>query len=197
MKKTLHPMRSAVTLVGGLLLAAAALAHGDEDHSAPAATTTSTLLPRIGVTTEDFELVAVLEPGRLLIHLDRADSNQPVPKAQLEVEGAGPSAGPHTGAVELAPGLFALSLAQPLAAGSHALTFTVQTPDGGDLIAATLLVPPPALAGPSPVQGMAATASKAWPWLAGGAGLALAGMSWALMRRRNAAGAASNPRNIT
>ena len=68
-------------------------AHGDEDHSAPSATTTSTPLPRIGVTTEDFELVAVLEPGRLLIHLDRADSNQPVPKAQLEVEGAGPSAG--------------------------------------------------------------------------------------------------------
>lgn len=193
MNKTLQTTRSGVTLVCALLLGVAALAHGDEDHSAPTATATATLtlLPRIGVTTEAFELVAVLEPGRLLIHVDRADSNQPVPKAQLDVE----SAGSNTGAVELAPGLFALSLAQPLAAGAHALTFTIQTPDSGDLIAASLLVPP-ASVGQAPVGVSAAMATQPWSWLAGGIGLVLAGMSWALMRRRRAAGAASNPRNL-
>ncbi len=185
MNMRLHALRSAATLVCGLLLASAVLAHAGEDHSAPTATTTSTLLPRIGFTTDEFELVAVLEPGRLLIHVDRADSNQPVLQAQLEVEGAGA----NTGATELAPGVFALGLAQPLVAGSHALTFTIQTPDSGDLIAATLEVPP-AIAAQSQAAEPVATATRLWPWLAGGAGVALAGLSLTFMRRRSAAGAA-------
>lgn len=183
MNKTPQPMRGAASLVCALLLASAALAHGDEDHSAPTATVASTLLPRIGVTTDEFELVAVLEPGRLLIHVDRADSNQPVRQAQLEVEGAGVT----THATELAPGVFALSLARPLAAGSYALTFTVQTPDSGDLIAATLAVPP-TIAAYSKLAQPVTLATQPWLWLAGGAGVALAGMSWALLRRRSAAG---------
>ena len=188
MNKTLHSMHSmhsTAALVCGFLLASVALANGGEDHSGPPTHAQSTLLPRIGVTTEEFELVAVLEPGRLLIHLDFASSNQPVPQARLEVEGAGA----HTSATELAPGLFALTLSQPLVAGSHALTFTIQTPDGGDLIAATLKVPQ-AIAGQAHAAVPAAMAT--WPWLAGAAGLALAGMSWVFMRRRSAAGAASD-----
>lgn len=181
MNETLPTVRRATALMGGLLIGAAALAHGGEDHAAPAATTASALLPRVGVTTDGFELVAVLEPGRLLIHVDRADSNLPVAQAQLEVEGAGPTAL----AAEVSPGVYALPLAQALAAGAHALTFTLQTADDGDLIAATLTVPASGAAS-SRAAASEIEAKGSWPWLAGGAAIAMAGMSLSIVRRRSA-----------
>jgi hypothetical protein len=178
-------MNKPVLLLAAALLApnvttGPAWAHDGEDHSAPAAVTTQTILPRASATTDDFELVAVLEDRRLLIHLDRAASNQPVPKARVEVEGAGPAAV----APEVAPGgVYALALAQPLPAGPHALTFTVQAADAADLLTATLLVPAPAAVdAAAPAAGPAAWAGRIGPGLAGG--LVLAGLAWIAWRRR-------------
>lgn len=171
--------RAALTLVCALLGAGAAIAHGDDDHGAPAGLLPQTLLPRTSTATEDFELVALLEGNRLLIHLDRADNNQPVPKARLEVEGAGPAAL----AAEVAPGLYALNLAQPLAAGAHGLTFTVQTADGADLMTATLDVP--AAPATTAAEGAGTTLQRLQPWLGGAALLLVGGLAGFALRGRN------------
>ncbi len=117
-------------------------AHGGEDHGVPATVATQGLLPRAASATDEFELLAVLEAGRLLIYLDTMATNAPVPMATVEVDGAGATAV----ATEVAPGVYALALASPLTPGAHALTFTVQTADSADLLAATLEVPAPAVA---------------------------------------------------
>ena len=173
MNKNLNLALGAALLMLGLFTVGAARAHGDEDHSAPASAAVSTSLPRVGVTTEDFEIVAVLEAMRLLVFVDRSSSNEPVTQAQVEVDGVGPGAS----APEVAPGVYALTLAQPLAAGAHALTVTIQTADTSDLLTATLEVPAtvePSV--PAVRSGFVSSISALWPWLAGAAGLATAGL---------------------
>lgn len=163
-------------------------AHGGEDHDDPApavATAASSWLPRASATTEEFEIVAVLEaqPRRLMIYLDRAAGNDPVSKATLEVEGAGAT----TGAVELAPGVYEVSLQQPLAPGAHALNFTVQSSDGADLIAATLNVPAANIGVPATTRSRTARAALPAAWLSGSALLAVGGLAVMMLRRRRSA----------
>lgn len=190
-----HRMTLLATLMLGTLISSAPVhAHGDEDHSAPAALTGKTLLPRASAHSEDFEIVAVLETGRLLIFVDRTDSNQPVTQAKLEVEGIGPPAI----AAPLSPGVYALALAQPLASGAHALSFTLQTPGNADLLNTSLVVPasPSAAARTALAPGETGSSAEpgalgwrlpggAWPWL-GGAALVLAALSALWQRRRPA-----------
>ena len=153
-----------------------ALAHGDEDHGAPAAAATQGVLPRVLATTEDFELVGVLEADRLLLYLDRQTSNEPVLKARIEVEGAGL----NDVASESAPGLYTLSLGQPLASGRHAMTFTVQAGELSDLMLGALDLPAPAVLNTPP----AATALAWWPWLGGAGVVSAAGLGLMALRRR-------------
>jgi hypothetical protein len=177
MNKTLTLALGATVLLASLLSAGAVLAHGGEDHSAPVAAATSTSLPRVGVATDDFELVAVLEATRLLIYVDHSASNEPVTRAQIEVDGVGPSA--H--ASEVASGVYALDLAQALATGSHALTFTIQTADNSDLLAATLVVPT-IVSVRDPARTTAPLAVR--PWMAGAGALATVGLLGLAIRRR-------------
>lgn len=187
MNKNLNLALGAAMLILGVLSAGASRAHGDEDHSAPASAALSTSLPRVGVTTEDFEFVAVLEAARLLIFVDRSSSNEPVRQAQVEVEGVGAVAS----APEVAPGVYALSLAQPMAAGAHALTVTIQTADTSDLLTATLKVPAAVdVSLPAAPSRMVGPISTLWPWLAGAALLATSGLTWLAARRRKPAPAA-------
>lgn len=167
-------------------------AHGGEDHSSPApapAAARSAGLPRASATTEDFELVAVFEadPPRLVIHLDRAASNEPVGKATLEFEGAGLAAK----AVESASGVYTVSLPQPLLPGAHALNFTVQSPVGADLIVATLNVPVVDTSGGSTTPSRFRPGTVTAAWLGGAALLAGAGLTFLLLRRRRNANPSS------
>ncbi len=124
-----------------LLLALAALlplfswAHGDEDHSAPTALPpTVSVGPRFATDTDQFELVGVLDGQVLTLYLDQFASNEPVAKAQIEIERGTWKAL----AAELSPGVYSLAapaLAQP---GKHVLTVTVQAGDKSDLLNATL-----------------------------------------------------------
>ncbi len=187
--------RAAAVLLGvglSFQLATVAYAHAGEDHDAPAPMTATALLPRASSTTEAFEVVAVLEAaaGRLLIYVDHADRNEPVTRAEVQVDGAGPT-GAASKAAEISPGVYALKLAQPLAAGAHALSFTVQAGDTADLLAATLNLPPQTATTPGiqetgthPAADMSAAAIPSTAGLAGGLLLAGGGVAAVLMRRR-------------
>ncbi|MEI6412677.1 MAG: HlyD family efflux transporter periplasmic adaptor subunit [Pseudomonadota bacterium] len=116
------------------------LAHEGEDHDAPPPAATIHLAPRITAVTEEFELVGVWMGSRFLLTLDRYDTNQPVAKARLDVEGAGLQGT----AGEIAEGLYALPNPRPWPAGKQALTFTLAAGDSSDLLSASLDLPPDA-----------------------------------------------------
>lgn len=168
-----------------LSIAGPALAHEGEDHGAPPPVLSQATLPRAVTASDDFELVAIVEAGRLLVYLDAKATNEPVPTAKVEVEGAGLNAA----APELEPGVYALGLAQPLAAGRHALTFTVQTDKTADLLSAILDMPAPAsVAAPAGAAADSPAVLRAlWPWLGGAAALAIGGLALASWRRRRTA----------
>ena len=174
----MNPVR---TLLLGTALAAAALpalAHGDEDHSEPHPVATPAPMaaqgPRAEAQTDAFELVATLAQDRLVLHIDRFDTNEPVLGAQVEVD----TGSVQAKATQSAPGVYWMAqgaLGQP---GKHPLTITIETEDTADLLTATLEVTAPP----------AATASgpKSEPWMAWGLGGAvlLSGAGLLALRRR-------------
>ena len=173
----MNPVR---TLLLGTALAAAALpalAHGDEDHSEPHAVATAPMAaqgPRAEAQTDAFELVASLEQDRLVLHIDRFDTNEPVEGAQVEVD----TGTMQAKATQSSPGVYWVAqgtLGQP---GKHPLTITIETEDTADLLTATLEV----------TAAPAATASgpKSEPRMAWGLGgtLLLSGAGLLALRRR-------------
>ena len=173
----MNPVR---TLLLGTALAAAALpalAHGDEDHSEPHAVATAPMAaqgPRAEAQTDAFELVASLEQDRLVLHIDRFDTNEPVEGAQVEVD----TGTMQAKATQSSPGVYWVAqgaLGQP---GKHPLTITIETEDTADLLTATLEVP----AAPAPTT----SGPISEPWMAWGLGgtLLLSGAGLVALRRR-------------
>lgn len=158
----------------GLLLATPVLAHEGHDH-AEAALPVAVATPRFETASEDFELVGNLSGRRLTLYLDRYASNEPVAKAQLEVE-AGKQ---KVQAREASPGIYQLDLAdvQP---GKHALVFTVQAGETSDLLTTSLDIAAAAAAAPA----------KGFDWhRIGWLGIPLFGLlAWRVMRQRSANG---------
>lgn len=139
--------------LGLVLLATSAVGHEGHDHGPPSPPLTEQgLAPRASAESQDFELVAVLDQGRLTVYVDEHATGAPVENAALEVEsGTFRATGAHAG-----QGVYSLD-AGPLAApGRHDLVFTVQTPTTADLLPATLEVPASDAAAPT------ADASPAW-----------------------------------
>lgn len=117
---------------------AAAQAHEGHDHGAPALppAAAATLSPRMEASSADFELLATLEAGQLVVWLDRWRDNAPIANAKIEVEATalkGVLAPRADGAYVLA--------APALAAGDHPLVFSIETADAGDLLNGVLSVP--------------------------------------------------------
>lgn len=139
--------RFCVFMCSALLLPGWVLAGGGDDHShgpavAPAAAATAAPL-RVEATSELFELVGVLDGDKLVIHLDRYASNEPVTGAKISVEGGPLKA---TAAVER-DGLYTVAAAGLAAPGTHPLVFTVQAGAANDLLTGDLVVAsPPAIA---------------------------------------------------
>ncbi len=163
-------------LFGLLLVLSPVTVFADEGHgdhgAAPSALPTA-LAPRIEAQSETFELVAILEGGKLTLYLDRFATNEPVSNARIEIESGTFNAVAQPGAdnVYTAPGA---AFANP---GQYPLVFTVQADDASDLLNGTLTVPQPA--------GQSAHGHTWTEWLVWltSAFVVVAGMVW-LWRRR-------------
>lgn len=168
-------MKHLISFIAAFILALAAWAHGGEDHGDGATPAMANdIAPRASAQTDEFELVAVLESGKLTLYLDRFASNEPVPDAQIEVE----SGALKAVAVQVAPGMYSLpgeTFAKP---GRHPLAISVQAGDTGDLLSATLDLAMP-VAGVGHGHGW----SEWVVWGASGA-LLLAGGGLVAVRRR-------------
>jgi hypothetical protein len=157
-----------------LVWPALALADAGHDHGAAPLAVSATLAPRLEAQSEDFELVAILESGKLTLYLDRFATNQPVSDARIEIESGAFKAVAQPGAdgVYTAPGE---AFAKP---GPYPLVFTIQAAGGSDLLNGILTVAQPA--------GQSAH-GHGWAewlgWIASGVVVAL-GAAWLLLRRR-------------
>lgn len=164
-----------------LTLVMSALAYGGGDSSdghshgeaaKPAMAADSA--PRASAQTEEFELVAVVEGGKLTLYLDRFATNEPVADAQIEVE----SGALQAVAAQVAPGVYSVpgeAFAKP---GKYPLAISVQAGDTSDLLTATLDLAKP-VAGVEHAHGWGE-----WTvWGASGA-LLLAGVGLVAVRRR-------------
>lgn len=134
--------RSPLLLLGailGLLHSTPLLAHGGEDHSHDAAAplATDTRLPRISATSARLTLLGILDGPALTLYLDETDSNRPVPGARLDISQDQDS----RTARETAPGVYQVEMTGLQAPGRHTLVFTVETPEGAELLDGTLEIP--------------------------------------------------------
>ncbi|MCF8179064.1 MAG: LPXTG cell wall anchor domain-containing protein [Sulfuritalea sp.] len=139
-------MKHFMTAIFMASIAFPAWAGGDSSdghtHAAPEPVLAVATSPRATATSEDFEIVIALEDNRLVLYVDRFASNEPVTKAQVEVEGAGLKGL----ASEVAPGTYVIGSANPLPAARHALTISIEAGDTADLLLATLDTSPAAAA---------------------------------------------------
>lgn len=121
-----------------MLVAFNARAGGDSSdghtHAAPEAVLTAAIAPRALASSEDFEVVAVLEGQQLVLYVDRFASNEPVSKASVALEGAGL----HGATRETQPGTYVMEITTALAPGRHALTISIDAGETSDLLSATL-----------------------------------------------------------
>ncbi|WP_265941910.1 carboxypeptidase-like regulatory domain-containing protein [Dechloromonas sp. A34] len=117
-----------------LALSMPLLAHEGHDHEAATKPADVRLAPRFELRSEDFELVGVLAGKELIVYLDRAADNAPVPGAQIEIEGQGINGV----ATEMANGIYQLSVPPLTPAGKYPLTLTIQAGEIVDLLSANL-----------------------------------------------------------
>ncbi len=115
-------------------LGAAAQAHEGHDHGDEAKPVVSaSIAPRFEARSDLFELVGILNGKELWLYLDKAESNEPVERAAIEIE-SGSFKGKAVASQNDTFKLMAPSLAQP---GQHALTITVEAGDESDLLTTT------------------------------------------------------------
>lgn len=125
----------AALLLPSLLLAGGGDDHSHGDASAPSVVATPQPL-RVEAVSELFELVGAMEGDKLVIHLDRFSTNEPVTGATLSVEGGPLKA---STAVER-EGVYTVAAAGLVAPGTHSLVFTVQAGQASDLLTGELVV---------------------------------------------------------
>ena len=157
-----------IALAVALACPLALLADAGHDHDEGKATPAGQAAPRFESHSDLFELVGVLENGKLTLYLDRYRDNVPVTGARLEVEGDAfkGEATPEAGGTYTLPGD---RFASP---GRHALTFTVTAGDEIDLLSGVLEVGLPGTALGAPAE--AHHSWQYWPLALGIGVLALA-----------------------
>jgi membrane fusion protein, heavy metal efflux system len=130
-------MKQVVALLLFVLASSLACAGPGHDHDAPAAGGGGApALPRMEAHSELFELVGVVQRGKLTLFLDRYNDNEPVTDAAIELETTG-----FKGAAKALPdGTYELDAPFLEKAGSYPFTFTVAARGETDLLAAELTI---------------------------------------------------------
>ena len=196
--KTFNPRQAFAAACAALALVAAPWcraspgAHGPngEHLDVPATPSAGSANPRFEARTETFELVGTLAGGELSLLIDRFETNEPVLKAQVEVESGGLTAQARFHADHGDYAVDDAAMLKALAqAGTHALVITVLAGAESDLVDARLVVGQDADHGHD-ATGLANRTHDVSPrtlWLAGLALLALTVMAVVLLRRRGRA----------
>ena len=109
--------------------------HGDEAAPASAASAS----PRISSHSDLFELVGIVEKGQLVVYLDRYASNEPVRKANIDLE----MGSEKLKAAEQADGTYLVQSEQFSKPGSLAMSFTITDGKDTDLLAGDLMIADP------------------------------------------------------
>ncbi|MCC7116324.1 MAG: hypothetical protein IT520_18280 [Burkholderiales bacterium] len=165
------------------LAATAALAHEGHDHGdspAPQAVA-ATLAPRATAATDAFEVVAILENAELSIYVDRYATNEPVVRAQVDVEGGGVAGV----AAERVPGVYTIAAGALRAGARVPLTISIDAASASDLVALTLDVPAAAPKAPVPAVAEASNGRRDRAIVAGLVALAIvAAALWLFARAR-------------
>jgi hypothetical protein len=104
------------------------------DHGEAASPLSGSARPRFAATSENFELVGVLDGTHITLYLDRTDDNSPVKDAQLELELGGNKlmVEPH------GEGEYEATLAAPVPPGTFAVSAAVVAGQEADLLAGEL-----------------------------------------------------------
>lgn len=126
-----------------LVMACNALAEpghdGGHDHD-PAPSVITADSPRLESVGTNMELVATSEGQRLVLYLDRSDSNEPIDGAEIELSGDGIAT---VQAKRVAPGTYEVEADWVDQPGTKALVFSIVTPDDADLLNGTWTLPEP------------------------------------------------------
>lgn len=136
-----------ITLAAALVLASSpARAHGDEPHGdephAPVGSTGA--LPRFEAASDAFEVVGRLEADGFTLYVNRFKTNEPVAKAEVELESGDLKATAAYDAAQdhyrVAEASFVKALGQP---GTHPLVVTLTAGSEADLLEGSLDVEAP------------------------------------------------------
>lgn len=133
--------RFCTILLLALVSGAPALAGPGHDHGDEAAPAAIEHVPRLESIGSELELVATADGHKLVIHLDRIDTNEPVDGAIIELSGDGI---PTATAKPLGDGTYEIEADWADVPGTKALTFVVTAGEQADLLNGTLEIPEPA-----------------------------------------------------
>jgi membrane fusion protein, heavy metal efflux system len=145
----LDSMRSiaALTCIAVLLLIpSGSRAHEGHDHDEAArAALASSTYPRVTAQSELYEVVGILKGDRLLIHLDRAATNEPVTDAKVRVTIAD---GEAIDAEPTENGTYAVSSPRLSGTGSVEIIFAVTANNADDLLVGAITLSKAPMPGP-------------------------------------------------
>jgi hypothetical protein len=170
-----------------VLMPPAAPAHDGHDHGddPPARSAPAAGGPRFAVATEVFELVGAIDGRRVTLWLDRAQTNDPVAGATIELELGGVAV-----RLKADADVYVGELAAAPPPGRHPVAATVIAGAASDLLAGELVVAAPPDSAATPLRGSAATGSDGRPGTAAIAALSAAlaaAIAWIAARRRGRA----------
>lgn len=135
-------IRFSVAVAAALVTAALALparAHEGHDHGEKPPPVSTSLAPRGEAASEHFELVAVADGSRLILHIDRFRTNEPVRAASLVVETVD---GPVT-ATPAGDGSYHVAAPWLAKGGHHDLVVSITDGAEADILSLDIDVPAP------------------------------------------------------
>lgn len=172
-------------VLGALALPTLALAHEGHDDDKPTAAVLAAPAAgsaRFAATSDQFELVGVLDGRTVTLYLDRFADNVPIKGAQIEIE-----LGAEKLIAQAVDDAYVAQLPALPAAGTIPVTATVAAGNATDLLAADLVVTRTEATTRTSTQAAAARAGwsavSTWSGVAIAAVLALLG--WIAIRRRS------------